>query len=178
MERVNVKISVVRHGRTTFGARGLLCGWSDPPLDDEGRAQAQEIASALESSAFTDIWSSDLLRARETASIIAVAEPRIDARLRELDFGELEGKRFEDCRPEIQAELIAFDGFQAPDGESVASLDRRVRAFLAELPHGHHLIVTHGGVIRLLSRAWGRDRFVGSCDVVEFTLPSGIAKDA
>ena len=170
--RMNVTIWLVRHGRTSFGEAGLLCGWSDPPLDDAGRTQAEDLAKSLGGRRFDSVWSSDLARARETARIVAGTEPHLDQRLRELDLGHLDGKRFEDCSPVVQAGLIAFDGFHAPGGESVTSLDHRVRAFLAELPGGDHLIVTHGGVMRLLLRSWGSDRPVGPCEVVELPLPS------
>ncbi len=171
---MTVTICLVRHGRTSFGEHGLLCGWSDPPLDDEGRMQARGLAERLEGRAFDRVWSSDLVRARETARIVARIEPKVDERLRELDLGSLDGMRFDDCPSEVQAGLMSFDGFQAPGGESVTSLDHRVRAFLAELDPGAHLIVTHGGVIRLLLRAWGSDQSVGACDAVELTLPTGI----
>lgn len=171
MAYVTQKLFLVRHGRTTFGERGLLCGWSDPPLDEVGRAQASGLATDLAGRAFDSVWSSDLTRALETARLITGSEPRPDERLRELDLGDLDGKRFEECSADVQAGLIAFDGFEAPGGESVASLDRRVRTFLAELGAGHHLVVTHGGVIRLLLRTFAEDRQLAACEAVEMTIP-------
>jgi probable phosphoglycerate mutase len=168
---MTVKLCLVRHGRTVFGERGVLCGWSDPPLDPEGRSQAVALSEALGGRAFNGIWSSDLVRAIETARLVTGVEPTVDERLRELDLGDLDGLRFDDCASDLQAGLIAFDGFHAPGGESVTSLEKRVQAFLAELWPGDHLIVTHGGVIRLLLRTMGRDRSVGPCEVVELTLP-------
>jgi probable phosphoglycerate mutase len=169
---MTVMICLVRHGRTSFGERGLLCGWSDPPLDDVGRLQAEGLARRLEGRAFDRVWSSDLERARVTARIVAGFDPILDMRLRELDLGSLDGMTFDDCAAEVQAGLIAFDGFHAPGGESVTSLEQRVNAFFAELDPGTHLVVTHGGVIRLLLRAEGQgDRSVGPCEIVELTLP-------
>jgi probable phosphoglycerate mutase len=118
------------------------------------------------------VWTSDLRRAVETATIIASGEPTPDARLRELDFGTLEGKRWNECPADIQAALLAFEGFVAPGGESVEALRVRVGSFLADLPPGDHLIVTHGGVIRCLLSARGEDRRVGPGAIVELAVPS------
>jgi len=81
-----------------------------------------------------------------------------DPRLREIDFGEIEGKTWGECDSTIQAELAAFDEFEAPDGESVAQFRRRVVEFVEELQSGTHLVFTHGGVIRLLTRIGGEEQ--------------------
>lgn len=105
---------------------------------------------------FTRLWSSDLRRCIETAQIVA-GEPTLDRRLRELDFGEIEGLRFDDLDAATQKGLMAFDGFAAPGGESVPAFRDRIGEFFDELPEGRHLVVTHGGVIRLLLRQLGHD---------------------
>lgn len=176
MARVTVNVFMVRHGRTSFTARGLLCGWSDPPLDDEGVAQARILASALGGRMFDGIWSSDLRRAVETARLATGIEPVRDGRIRELDLGDLDGMRFDQCLPDVQAGLIAFDDFAAPGGESVTDLGARVHSFLAELPAGDHLVVTHGGVMRLLLRGADGDRPVAPCELVELQLPQAGGK--
>lgn len=81
----------------------------------------------------------------------------LDERLREFDFGEIEGKRFDDLEDKIQKGLLLFDGFVAPGGEAVDTFRDRVAGFFAGLTHGRHLVVTHGGVIRLLMREQGSD---------------------
>jgi probable phosphoglycerate mutase len=86
---------------------------------------------------------------------LTAGEATPDRRLRELDFGELEGKRWEDVDSSSRQALVRFEGFVAPGGESVAQLEERVGGFLAELEPGDHLVVTHGGVIRLLARRRG-----------------------
>jgi 2,3-bisphosphoglycerate-dependent phosphoglycerate mutase len=169
---VNVTVCLVRHGRTTFGRDDLLCGWSDPPLDEVGVAHARELAKTLAARNFERVWTSDLLRAQQTAVLISGAEPHVDARLREIDLGDLDGKRFDSCDAGTQAALIAFDGFQAPGGESVDSFRERVLGFVSDLPSGDHLVVTHGGVIRLLLRMFGRDRRVGPCEFVDLAIPA------
>jgi probable phosphoglycerate mutase len=103
---------------------------------------------------FDGVWTSDLARASEFARLAsgpAVADPR----LREIDFGDLEGKLWRDCDPPTRDALARFDGFVAPGGESVTQLEHRVAEFVAEIGSGEHLIFTHGGVVRLLTRRHG-----------------------
>ena len=84
----------------------------------------------------------------------------VSVRLRELDFGLLEGKRWDDCPADARDALAAFDGFEAPGGESVAQLGSRVLGFVEALPDGEHLLITHGGVIHLLLLDAGADQQV------------------
>jgi probable phosphoglycerate mutase len=104
----------------------------------------------------------------ETAEIVG-GPPTQDERLRELNFGRLEGRGWSGLSPETQRALMAFDGFQAPGGESVEQLRVRVGRFMEELPPGDHLVVTHGGVARLLLREVGMDRAIAPGSVSEVT---------
>jgi probable phosphoglycerate mutase len=151
---VAVRLWLVRHGATDWSEAGRLCGSTDIPLSPEGRAQADPVRNRLASHWFTGVWTSDLARAKEFAQL-AVRHATPDRRLRELDFGELEGKRWDDLDPSTRHALVRFEGFVAPGGESVAQLEERVGEFLAELEPGDHLLVTHGGVIGLLARRCG-----------------------
>lgn len=150
------RLWLVRHGATAWTEEGRFCGWSDIPLSDLGRDQVASLRPALDDLEFDSISTSDSRRATESAEI-AVGRATPDRRLRELDFGELEGRTWEECSPAQQEELVGFDGFVAPGGESVAQLELRVRDCIGELRHGKHLIFTHGGVIRLLGRLAGRN---------------------
>ena len=149
-----MRLWLVRHGATEWSAAGRLCGSTDIPLSPEGRAQADPIRRRLAGRLFRGVWTSDLVRAEEFARL-AAGRATPDRRLRELDFGELEGKRWEDVDPTSSQALVRFEGFVAPGGESVAQLEERVGGFLGELEPGDHLVVTHGGVIRLLARRRG-----------------------
>ena len=150
------RLWLVRHGATAWTEDGRLCGWSDVPLSDLGRHQVALVRPALEDLEFDSTSTSDLRRATESAEI-AVGGAIPDSRLRELNFGELEGMTWEECHPDQQAALRSFDGFVAPGGESVSQLETRVRNFISDLRQGEHLIFTHGGVIRLLGRLTGRN---------------------
>lgn len=150
---VTIEVWLVRHGETDWTTARKFCGWSDPPLNERGREQATALRASLEGAAFDSVVSSSSIRAIETAQL-AYGEPRIDERLRELDFGELEGTTWTDCAPEVRDALLAYESFVAPRGETVAGLMERVDAALRDLGSGRHLVVTHGGVIRgLLGRA-------------------------
>jgi probable phosphoglycerate mutase len=163
------RLWLVRHGPTDWSDAGRLNGWTDVPLNDRGRLQARFLAKRLEDVGFAGVWSSDLTRGEETARL-ALREPVIDPRLRELDFGALEGKRWEEISPEMHRGLAAFEGFAAPGGESVADLRSRVFRFVEALPEGDHVVFTHGGVIRLLLRQTGADRRVLPGEVVQVVL--------
>lgn len=114
---------------------------------------------------FDGAWTSDLARARATARLAwgrAVPEPR----LREIDFGALEGRRWNRLDAEARRALDGLLGFHAWGGESVADVRRRVGGFLDALPAGRHLVFTHGAVIRLLAENLGAGGYVPTGSVV------------
>jgi probable phosphoglycerate mutase len=123
-------------------------------LSRSGREEAEVVRRRIGEHQFDAVWSSDLTRAVTFAELV-VGEARIDHRLRELDFGSLEGMTWDECDPPTQRALAGFDGFAAPDGESVAELTARALEFITGLEEGRHLVFTHGGPIRLLTRYCG-----------------------
>jgi probable phosphoglycerate mutase len=150
---------LVRHGETPASRGRTLAGWADVPLTARGEEQACALRPLLAAERFDGVWSSDLRRAVATARL-AWGEPRQDERLREMSFGSLEGLRWETLEAAVQEGLARFEGFAAPGGETFDGLRARVLSFLDGLPDGRHLVFTHGGVVRLLSREVGEDRFV------------------
>lgn len=165
-----VELWLVRHGETTASAGGTVAGSLDVPLTERGRREAAELRPRLAEVEFTGVWSSDLGRAVDSARL-AWGEPRRDPRLRELDFGELEGHAFDAVDPAIGGAVLAFEDFAIPGGESHHELVARVEDFVAGLPPGRHLLFVHGGVIRALTQPLGLARFVvtGSIVVVDWT---------
>jgi probable phosphoglycerate mutase len=133
------RLWLVRHGETAWSAAGRFNGWRDLSLSDRGRAQARALADRLRGRRFQAIWSSDLRRAVETARL-AYGEPSVDRRLRELDFGALEGRTWQELDEPTQRALIDFEGFEASDGESVASMRSRVMSFVGGLEAGDHCL--------------------------------------
>ncbi len=153
-----MRLRLVRHGETDWSAERRYTGHTDVPLNADGVAQADALR-AIADGPYDSIWCSDLSRCVETARLMGVDATPTSA-LREFDFGDLEGKRWDDLDEVTQQGLLDFDGFVAPGGESVAEFGARIDAFVAQLGPGHHLLVTHGGVIRALVRRSGADRDV------------------
>lgn len=144
----------MRHGQTDWNVDHRLLGWTDLPLNLEGERQARLLGAAVEISRYTGVWSSDLRRASDTARL-AGWDAAPDARLREIDFGQIEGHTWAELDTDVRAGLLKFDGFIAPGGEAVAGFVARVGDFLDGLVPGSHLAVTHGGVIRAALRVCG-----------------------
>jgi broad specificity phosphatase PhoE len=139
----------------------LAIGASDPPLSDLGRAQARTLAAELAARPLVRVISSDLRRAVETATVIAaphhlVVEPT--AALREIDFGEWEGRDLSDLWSENPAAARSWeqDVRHTPDafGENVGDVERRVANFWRRtipLPApGEIAVVGHGGSLAAL----------------------------
>lgn len=151
-------VAFVRHGQTDWNAEGLLQGSSDIPLNDTGRRQAADALMTLRSTPWDAVVSSPLIRARETARIIAegLNTPfgRTYPKLVERDYGPLEGTSASD----------AIDRWPARDYPGAESLDsvavRGVAALTriaADFPGKAVLVVCHGTIIRYtLARLAGR----------------------
>jgi 2,3-bisphosphoglycerate-dependent phosphoglycerate mutase len=162
---VSLELWLVRHGETACSRDGVIAGWTDVPLTANGAAQAEAVRPLLAGERFAGVWCSDLQRAVATARL-AWGDATADARLREVNFGEYEGQRWAALDPAVRNAIAAFDGFRPERGESFDETFVRVNGFLHDLPPGRHLVFTHGGVIRLLSRAAGQDGFVPTGTVV------------
>jgi broad specificity phosphatase PhoE len=84
------RLFLVRHGQSTWNAQGRIQGWADPPLDETGHEQARRLALRLaaEEHGVSAIYSSPLLRARQTAEAVGLAlelTVQTDDRLKEND---------------------------------------------------------------------------------------------
>ena len=119
----------------------------------------------LDGGRFDGVWSSDLERTIATARV-AWGEPAVDRRLREVDFGSLEGRGYGEIDPSFAEDFVRFRDFQVPGGESYLQFRDRIHGFVGELSGGRHLLFVHGGVIRLLTQDLGLDRFVATGSVV------------
>ncbi len=151
------ELLILRHGQTEWNRAGRLQGALDSPLTGLGRAQARRQNAILREFG-ADRWqwySSPQGRAHDTARIAAEGlsvSIRKDARLREIGLGAWAGR----LRDEIAAQqphLFETDGLgwydHVPDGEGLSALERRVTAFLTEMP-GAGVIVTHGITSRVI----------------------------
>jgi broad specificity phosphatase PhoE len=151
------RVYLARHGQTAYNLERRFQGQLPVPLDDTGRRQASELAERAADHGFAALWSSTLLRARETAAVVAERlglEPREDPRLMETDAGDWTDMPFVDVQaqaPELFAKFLAGDPtFAFPGGESFAHQEERVAAALQDVEKGPlpALVVCHGMVIR------------------------------
>ena len=158
------RLLLVRHGESTWNARGRWQGWADPPLSDLGRAQAEAAAPAA--APVDAVVSSDLRRSRVTAELMAalleVGPVHVEPGLRERDVGEFTGltrAEIEERWPGVLSNVAASIARDPRFGETVEVLAARVHASLARLAAtfaGQRvLVVTHGGVVRNLERSLG-----------------------
>lgn len=150
------EVLFVRHGRTAQNSAKRFQGHSDTELDDIGHWQASRLARRLASEEIAAIYSSDLVRARQTAQPLAEhlaisVEPRFD--LREIDVGEAVGLTKEELR--LNHPALFGRGWQRvhfPGGESYAQATARMTAAVIEIctlhPRQRIVAVTHGGAIR------------------------------
>lgn len=149
------RFCLVRHGQTDWNVEGRYTGQSDIPLNAAGRQQARQLAGLLKGEPFAAVYASDLMRARETAEIIAGClqlPVRTDPRLREINQGEWEGLHVDTIKARYAAlwQQRASDpsSARAPAGETVGEVAERVSAALDEIargcPEGSILIVAHG----------------------------------
>ncbi|GGF37740.1 phosphoglycerate mutase [Marmoricola endophyticus] len=103
------RLVLLRHGQTSWNVVLRAQGETDIALDETGHAQAAAAASVLAALGPVRLWTSDLTRARETASYVATAaglEPVVDPRLQELHLGERAGlttTEFAEAFPEEHA---------------------------------------------------------------------------
>jgi broad specificity phosphatase PhoE len=172
---------LVRHGQSTWNADGRWQGRADPPLSDLGRRQAEVAAETIRDLAVTRVFASPLVRAHQTATIVADAlglavEP--DPRLQERDAGEWTGK----TRSEIEAGWPGFlSGGRRPAGfETDDILHERAIAAVRDIA-GHAsepvVVISHGGLIRVVERALGSEPHsvpnLGGLDIRRKDAPGG-----
>jgi broad specificity phosphatase PhoE len=121
---------LVRHGRTTLNALGLLQGHLDEELDEVGRAQAEAVAKVLGTP--DRVISSPLVRARATAAALGLPV-EVDERWIELDYGELDGLPLAELPASLWSAWRSDPGWVPPGGESLTALGARVRAGAEDL---------------------------------------------
>ena len=156
------RILAIRHGETAWNVGSRIQGQLDIPLNDVGRWQVARLGAALAGEHIDAIYSSDLLRAYETAQAVARGRPIVtDVGLRERGFGVFEGQSYAEIQarwPEQSERWRKRDpSFGAEGGETLAGFyDRSVAAasrLAARHPGQTIVLVAHGGVMDCLYRA-------------------------
>jgi len=186
------RLILVRHGETEWNAKQQFQGHADPALNELGCRQARELAESLALMQIDAIYSSDLMRARETAETIGerLGLPlHAMSELREVDVGEWTGLTHEEIEERYPGALRrwrsgAGDGWEL--GESyerlTARLLRAFRVIADRHPNDRVLIVGHGGTIRAMlahvsgvNVAESREQTppIGNCETYRLTVNDG-----
>ena len=154
------KLLLIRHGQTKLHRADRFWGKTDIELSDAGIRQAEQLRDRLARTKIDAVYASTLLRATETAEIVASRHKMKITPIKELcecSFGYAEGLTFREISqkfPELAEELRSGKAVSFPGGESLEQLNRRVRGFLKTLeldkPESKIAIVAHGGPLRLI----------------------------
>jgi broad specificity phosphatase PhoE len=152
------RLVLVRHGESEANSKERLVGSGDPALSAEGREQMQRARMRLTGQVIDLVVASPARRAWQSAQVLTGgARARLEADLREIDFGRWEGHTLDELEA---ADPVAFrqwqEGvpeFEYPNGELRASFRARVARGLERLlgsPATSALVVSHKGVIRVI----------------------------
>jgi phosphoserine phosphatase len=152
---------LTRHGETIWNTKKMMQGWKDSPLTEKGIDQARRLANRLSDLTLNGIYSSTSDRAIATAEIIkgerSLKVMKLDS-LRELSFGDWEGKTFEENEKASPDEWLTFwekpHLFSSKTVESFNSVQQRmaeaVENIIMKHPSENICIVTHGIALKLL----------------------------
>jgi broad specificity phosphatase PhoE len=185
------QLLIVRHGETDWNRDRRFQGHADPPLNDAGREQARALADELVGERIDFVYTSDLVRAHETAEIVAArlgADVVARSELREIDVGDWEGltwPEIEERHPE-GARSWHEHGHGWKSGETYDQLGERIIAALRRIAADHPaqrvLVVGHGGTVRV-TRAFiegssvadsrRRSPAIGNCEVFRVVAEDG-----
>lgn len=162
----STRVLLIRHGRVGLNARSARAGWTDVPLDEEGEREAMLVSDRLKSTDIAAVYSSDLIRARQTAEIIAephgldvMTEPAI----REINYGDWEELNMDDITAGYGADFIKSwmadsENVRIPGGETFGELRDRAVPAVTRIASSHPgrtiAIVGHRSLNRVLICHW------------------------
>jgi alpha-ribazole phosphatase len=154
-----MKIYLIRHGETDYNLYKKYCGSSDIPLNKTGIWQANKLAERLSDLKVDTVFSSDLIRASETAKIIFKDEPIIEFdKLQEYNFGIFEGLTYDEIMqkyPKLYNDWIENPmSITIPSGDSYPKFNKRINdAYSYIITHFKDqtvAVVSHSGPIKTL----------------------------
>lgn len=165
------RLLLIRHGETEYNLNKRYCGFSDPPLNTSGILQVKSLAKKLKGYEVSAAYSSDLLRAKQTAEILFPGyQIKTMPDFREYNFGIFEGLTY----GEIMENYLTLyrdwidnpSGVLLPSGEEFKAFKKRVCDALISVvssnKDGTITLVTHSGPIRLIlceARGCGFEKF-------------------
>ena len=158
------RIIAIRHGETAWNVTTRIQGQLDIGLNETGRWQAHRVAQALAGEPIKALYSSDLLRAWDTAlsisNVTGLAVQTVEG-LRERGFGMFEGKTFQEIEAQWPDQALRWrkrePDFEPDGGESLLRFRERItqtmQTLAAQHPGEQIVMVAHGGVMDVLYRA-------------------------
>lgn len=140
---MSVKITYFVHGTTTDNEAKKASGWNPGELSEKGKSQAVALRDLIDRASIDVVFCSDLKRAIDSTEIVFENKKRVivDSRLRECNYGKLDG--------ESNSLVIYEDHIKErfPDGESLLDVEKRIKEFceyvLKEFDGKHIAIVAH-----------------------------------
>ncbi len=161
-------ISLIRHAKTQGNLERRYIGRTDEPLCCEGRTALKRMIDASAYPAVELVFSSPMKRCIETAALIyPESKPHVMSGLRECDFGNFEGKTYEELRddPAYQRFLDSGGSGIIPNGESTESYKQRCLAAFDEVLHDieaanaeQAAVICHGGTIMSILEAFHQEK--------------------
>jgi 2,3-bisphosphoglycerate-dependent phosphoglycerate mutase len=130
---VTIRIVFEKHSTTEDNENGIATGWLPGRLSELGRQRATELGARRRAERIDAVFSSDLARCVETVEIALGGAPipvLLDWRLRECDYGQLNGS----AAAELRARRAEYINAPYPGGESWQQAVARIASFLADLP--------------------------------------------
>jgi len=163
------RISIIRHGLTEANERGIYIGSTDMPLSAKGAAELAAKTDEYDYPTVHRVYSSPLRRCTETAEILFPETELITVDgLRELNFGEFEGKSVDELvkRDDYKAWLGGGRDARPPKGESLEEMTARTFSALHNIITDmmnsgltHCAVITHGGIISNLLTGFGLPKY-------------------
>ncbi|MDQ1316283.1 MAG: 2,3-bisphosphoglycerate-dependent phosphoglycerate mutase [Pseudomonadota bacterium] len=188
---VITRLCIVRHGETDWNAGRRIQGQIDVPLSAVGHAQARATGNALGDEGFAALYSSDLIRARQTAEALAHLAHRplqLHAGLRERHYGAFQGLTYAEAETRHPADYARHKArdvrFAPAGGESLLGFSARLADTFDEILRRHAgtsvAVFTHGGVLDILYRQatqrpldTPRDFVIPNCGINWFEVANG-----
>ena len=155
-------IITIQHTQSVHHTNGMVGSWTDWELSELGKKQAENIGKNLakELSAEYKIYSSDLLRAKQTAEIVGKhlgVEPIFKTELRERDLGEAVGHSVRWLREHMEKPERSVDDRLFPSAESRRDEWKRLEPFFDEITSNSEeyiIIVSHGDLLSVFNAMW------------------------
>lgn len=153
-----MELFLIRHGHTVVADRGEIAGHADVPLSKRGEAQVKALRESNDSLSVDAYHSSDLTRAIQSAELLGAEPIVVDARLRELNFGDWEGMTWDQVQQQYPDVLQHWSENwverSPPGGESLSDLAERTASWLNDITSNSIdksiLVTAHAGSIKTL----------------------------